>query len=130
MNPACDARSAEVYIVFLEKCRILEIRTSLPPFVKLLGIVVRWNEFLKQCQPFRLLKWKRTQQQPVDDAEHTCVRANCDREGADDEPRLPWAVDPESESVLEILKHVASKPDPAHFTPGGPSRAIKRNGRT
>jgi len=61
MNPARDARSAKVYIVFLKKCRILEIHTSLPPFAKLLGAVVWWNVLLKQGEPFRLLKWKRTQ---------------------------------------------------------------------
>jgi hypothetical protein len=115
MNPPCDARSAKIYIVFLEKRRILQIHTALPPFVKLLGTVVWWNVLLKQGKPFRLLKWKRTQQQPIDDAEHTRVRANSDCEGSDDEPRLPWALDPEPESVFEILKHVA-KPVPAHFT--------------
>ena len=126
MNPASDSCSAKVYIVFLEKCRILKISTSLPPFVKLLGAVVRWNELLKQGQPFWLLKWKRTQQQPVDDAKHARVHANAERKGSDSECCVPWAAGPEPESVLEILKHVPQTRFRAAFYVMRLSKAIMR----
>ena len=84
-----DAHSAKVHIVFLKERGIGEICTLLPPIVKLLRAVVGWNELMEQRQAVRFAKWKGAQQQCIDYAKNTGVRAYADSESGDGESCLP-----------------------------------------
>ena len=46
MRAAAHPASAKIRVDFLEKRGVLEIRTLLPPIVKILGAVVRRNELM------------------------------------------------------------------------------------
>src|SRR5262249_4176157 len=60
-------------------------------------------------QPLRIVKWKRTQQQCVDDAEAPCCRADANSERSDHEDSVKRMARPKPERIPSILKHFADR---------------------
>lgn len=109
MGPPLFACAAQIDIEPLEQCCIIQVRTLLPPFVKLGRTVMRREEVTQVREPFGVTERQGAQQQRIDYAEDTCTGADSDRQGKNREGCVPRPAAPESHRVSGVLCYFAGK---------------------